>query len=150
MGRRFVLRPGTAVPQQMHEARVKAIVKSAPEEHREWLQNVLRDKNIKIQERKLSEAIERAGSTGQAVLEALPKFAKLAAKSRHQVAHPSEYDVSTGARFVFLGRGLRWLLRHCLLLDLGLTEEQVTSLIKRLREFENDLEQLASLRQASS
>jgi hypothetical protein len=141
---------GNAVPQQMHKARVKAIVESAPEEHREWLQNVLWDKNSKSQERKLSEAIERAGSTGRAVLEALPKFAKLAAKSRHKVAHPSEYDVSTGAQFVFLGCGLRWLLRHCVLLDLGLTEEQVTSLIKRLREFENDLQELATLRQASS
>lgn len=136
---------GTAVPQPVHTARVQAIVASAPQEHREWLRNVLGGKNSKGQERKLAEVIDRAGSTGQAVLTALPNFAMLAAKTRHKIAHPSSYDMDAGARFVFLGRCLRWMLRHCLLLDLGFIEEQVMALIKRSRDFEHDLGRLAAL-----
>lgn len=138
---------GTAIPADEHDERVRAIVESTPAEHRAWLKNVISGKNSKGQERKLREVVERAGSTGEAICNALPSFTAEAAKCRHKIAHPSAYDSGQGQSFTFVASGLRWLLRHCLLLDLGFTEDETTARISPLHAFQRDLDRLSSLRQ---
>lgn len=126
---------GTALPPADHDQRVDAIVAAAPLEHRSWAEQILRGKNSKGQRRKLREVLDRAGKTGARLEQALPGFVNRAVTARQQVAHPATYDEDAGARYLFLSLGLRWILRHCLLVDLGLDEDQVAAIIAACREF---------------
>ncbi len=131
---------GTALDSVAHDKRVDAIVEAAPLEHRSWTNEMLRGRNAKGQRRKLTEVLDYSGATGQAVLEAAPRFVDLALRSRHQVAHPSGSDRVAGAEYLAASYGLRWILRHCLLVELGIDDRRAAELIARCKPFSDELE----------
>ena len=136
---------GAAIDAELHEARVKAIVQAAPREHREWAKNVLSGKNQVGAKRRLQEVIERSGTTGQAVLAARQDFVSLAVSGRQQVAHPSVVDSEAGLRYLITASAIRQVLRHCLLVDLGVDSDAAGLLVVSNPVFAWCLEQLASL-----
>jgi hypothetical protein len=129
-----------------HTKRVDEVLALMPEEHREWVEERLRNGNTKGQRRKLDEVIQRSGSTGERIVAALPDFARLAIKARQQVAQPV-HDPShdAGQHLVYLGQAIRWLLRHCLLLDHGYDEAAVTALLSGCNALTVDLTLLGRL-----
>lgn len=131
---------GTTMDPNAHNQRVDAIVAAAPVEHRKWAEDVLRGKNTKGQTRKLNEVIERAGTTGVRIIEAVPKFVELAVSCRSKISHPSPLDEQAGARYLAATFGLRWLLRHCLLVDLGCSTDDVGRMLESRLAFRDDLE----------
>jgi hypothetical protein len=136
---------GASIDAELHEARVKAIVQAAPQEHREWAKNVLSGKNQVGAKRRLQEVIERSGTTGQAVLSARQDFVSLAVSGRQQVAHPSVVDSEAGLRYLITASAIRQVLRHCLLVDLGVDSDAAGLLVVSNPDFAWCLEQLASL-----
>lgn len=130
---------GTAVDPDEHDRRVTAVVDGSPVEHRAWVKEALAGRNQKGQRRKLNDLIERAGPTGQSILTAAPGFADLAIKCRQRVAHPGPSGEEPGAKYLAVSYGLRWMLRHCLLVDLGLNESKAAETIGACRVFENEL-----------
>lgn len=116
------------------QQQVDAIVAAAPEELRGWARDKLSDRNQKGQRKKLGELVARSGATGEVILADCPEFVKLAIASRNMVAHPG----SSGGEpttYLAVSYGLRWMLRHCLLVDLGLTEERAAELIGANKRF---------------
>lgn len=130
---------GTAVDARQHEERVDAIIAAAPVEHQAWAKDMLRSRNQKGQRRKLKDLIEQAGTTGEAVKASLPGFVDLAAQRRGSVAHPSTSARVRGEEHLAISYGLRWLLRHCLLVDLGLSQERAADLIARCKRFSDEI-----------
>jgi hypothetical protein len=55
---------------------------------------------------------------------------KLAIASRNMIAHPGPSGTEPGATYLAVSYGLRWMLRHCLLVDLGLSEHRAAELIR--------------------
>jgi hypothetical protein len=131
---------GTAMDPAAHDQRVNAIVAAAPTEHRIWAEDMLRGKNTKGQRRKLREIIERAGGTGTRIVDAAPRFIDLALSCRSKVAHPSPIEERGGQRYLAVSYGLRWLLRHCPLVDLGVSPDSVGRLVEERQSFTDDLE----------
>lgn len=126
-----------------HHARVDAIVAAAPAEFREWANQQLRERNAIGQRLKLEQLIERAGLTGAALLALNPNYVRNAVAGRRRVAHPTTYIDNTGAQFLFLANTLRWLITHCLLVDLGVRESEVARKISNDRHFLFDIESVA-------
>lgn len=122
----------------VHEHRAAEILASAPPEYHDWLRARLGG-NERGFRRKVDDIVELAGSTGQSVTEAYPRFAKSLVGARHGVAHATDFRESDGERYVYLSEPARWIARHVLLLELGLPEEVVTALIERNPKFRTDL-----------
>ncbi len=140
-----LLMDGSADHPKVHRQRAMEILAVAPVEHREWLAARL-ESNSKGLQRRITELVERAGSTGTRVLGELPEFVSLVTKTRRLVAHPTEGRKEHGERFLYLSGALRWVVRHCLLLELGLSEEVATELVTHCDAFKNDMHLLARLR----
>jgi hypothetical protein len=130
---------GTAIDPRQHEARVDAIVAAAPVEHRAWANDMLRSSNQKGQRRQLRDIIERADATGEAVVAAVPDSSTSPPRRRGNVAHPSSSARVRGEEYLAISYGLRWLLRHCLLVDLGLSQARATELVARCKRFSDEL-----------
>ena len=133
-----VLLDGHADDPIVHRKRAKAIIDSAPAEHREWLSARLSG-NQKGFSRRLTEIAEYAGTTGQIVTDAFPDFVKSVIATRNTVDHPSPLDPYEGERYLYLSNATRWLVRHCLLLQLGLDEPTVTTIIQESEAFHTDM-----------
>jgi hypothetical protein len=130
---------GTSLPADEHAVRVNAIVAGAPDEHKAWAREILSGKNQKGQRRQLQDLVDHARATGQAVIGAVPKFVDLAISCRQRVAHPNRASHPPGVEFLAVSRGLRWLLRHCILREMGINDDHATYLIRRCRTFDTDL-----------
>lgn len=135
---------GTSIDPSEHAKRVEDVVAAAPTAHQAWAREMLGGRNNKGQRRKLREVIERADDTGRRVLETVPDFERQAVKSRQMVAHPHSTGGEAGAMYIGISYGLRWILRHCLLVDLGLPTESASDLISRNRRFTGELDLLRS------
>ena len=122
------------------QQRVDAIVAAAPDELRGWARDKLSDRNHKGQTKKLNELVARSGTTGEAILVACPRFVKLAIASRNMVAHPGPSGREPGTTYLAVSYGLRWILRHCLLVDLGLSEDRAAELIGASKRFGDEQE----------
>lgn len=132
---------GTAVDPAEHRKRVDAIVAVAPAEHRVWANEMLRGRNQKGLGRKLKDIVERAGTTGDSLLAAVPRFVDVAVKHRGSVAHPGSSSTDApGAEYLAVSYGVRWLLRHCVLVDLGLTQDRASELVTTCKRFRDQLE----------
>jgi hypothetical protein len=84
--------------------------------------------------------VERSSKTGEAILGASPRFVELAIASRNMIAHPGSSGTEPGATYLAVSYGLRWMLRHCLLVDLGLSEDRAAELISACRQFGQEVE----------
>lgn len=130
---------GTAIDPEEHRQRVDAIVGAVPAEHRAWANEMLRGKNQEGLRRKLDEVVELAGTTGRSLVTAVPEFVDLALKHRGSIAHPDTSAQASGAEYLAVSYGLRWMLRHCLLVDLGLSQERAAELIAGCKRFSDQI-----------
>jgi len=130
----------------VHQHRKAEILASAPPEYRDWLRARL-GSNERGFRRKVHDIVELASSTGLAVTDAYPQFAKSLAGARNGVAHATDFRESDGERYLYLSEPARWIARHVLLLQLGLADEVVTTLIERNPQFQDDLRLLERMNQ---
>lgn len=118
---------------------MNAVLAGAPPEHRGWVKEALAGRNQKGQRRKLNDLVERAGPTGQLIVTAAPGFVDLAIKCRQRVAHPGPSGGEPGSKYLAVAYGLRWMLRHCLLVDLGLSNSKAAEVVASCRGFKDEV-----------
>lgn len=123
-----------------HVERVDAIIGAVPTEHQEWAERMLRPMNALGLRGKLSQLIERSGATGAAVVAANGRFVTDAIRVRNKTAHPSAFEDDDGPMFRYIAAALRWLLVHCLLVDVGLKSQRAAELIANQRQFHFDIQ----------
>jgi len=133
-------RAATKAARVAHAARVDAIVAAAPAEHQEWAERMLRPMNALGLRGKLSQLVERSGATGAAVVGANGRFVADATRVRNKTAHPSSFEDDDGPMFRYIAETLRWMLTHCLLVDVGLQSRRAEELIANQRQFQFDIQ----------
>jgi ApeA N-terminal domain 1/Apea-like HEPN len=130
------------VPSGEHEQRVQRVADAitGDDELRRWAVGALQPRTGKSTTRRLREVLELSGATGAAILEAVPDLVARANTARQRIAHPSDYATEDGVEMFFVARALRWIVRHCILLDLGFNQDEVAAIIAGCRLFIGDLD----------
>ena len=83
---------------------------------------------------------KRQGATGAAVVGANGRFVADATRVRNKTAHPSSFEDDDGPMFRYIAETLRWMLTHCLLVDVGLQSRRAEELIANQRQFQFDIQ----------
>ena len=131
---------GTAIPEDDHAARVTTIVDGSPEEHKQWVKNQLSGANRKGLGRQVREVCERSSKTASKISEVWPSFFDSAVSLRAKVAHGIPDASGDGAlRFLASATGLRWILRHVYLRELGLSDHDAAETIAQCLAFQQEL-----------
>jgi hypothetical protein len=125
------LRPKREFNEQVD--RILAAVDAGAPDLTSWVDRILRSRNSKSFSTQLDEILRKSATTGEQILAVLPTFVADVNTARQQVAHPTHGDVGADGRFLYLSGAVRWILRHCLLADLGLDQAKVTELVSRCR-----------------
>lgn len=131
---------GTAIPEEEHTARVTLIIEGSPSEHQQWVRDQIFGANKKGLRRQLHEVLERATSTEAKIVEAWPGFFDSIVALRSKVAHgiPATGG-DTVLRYLATATGLRWILRHVYLKELGLSDHDAAETISQCIPFEQEL-----------
>jgi hypothetical protein len=138
---------GDNVPDGEHQERVSRVVAAAPADLQEWTRRSLMGRGVKGRSRRMRELIEYAGATGLAIRGAVPDFERRIDRARGWVAHPSKHHPEKGREFYMLERSLRWLVRHALLLELGLSDDQAATVISDSMKFVEDLANIDAMQE---
>jgi Apea-like HEPN/ApeA N-terminal domain 1 len=121
-----------------HERRVNAILASAPDEHREWLRDVLAAAGEPSLRERLGSLLERTDDVIGPLLADRSAFLRTAILTRHQLTHPvtRKSELLPGPNAIYrLYRTLSFILRRCLLHELGFTSEQCQEFFARNRDY---------------
>lgn len=131
---------GTTIPQNEHETRVAEIVSRSPERYQQWVRGQLTGANTKGLRRQLNEVKTRSIDTVKKITEIWPDFFDSLVGLRSQIAHgiPSARRES-GLHHLAAAVGLRWILRHVYLLELGLSDQDASQTIAQCLAFEQEL-----------
>lgn len=126
----------TDLPASEHEARMKAILGTAPDPHRQWLSEKLQYSN----ELSLRRRLKRLSAKFSFLLDELVSDRKATINSindnRNYLTH---YDkklalhTARGGRLLYLVEVLKLLLQACLLWELGFTEVKIKEFLSRSR-----------------
>jgi ApeA N-terminal domain 1 len=136
-GDRFVQ---TLKPKEEHKARKKAVVEAVPECDREWVAKSLARSNEKTLRERVYELVESFGDVLFPLFEDLGEFAAGATDNRNYYTHYSERTreagrVVEGIELHELVTRLLFLVRACLLREMGFGDEQIKVLLGRDRTF---------------
>ena len=128
---------GSSVTKEERDQRNQRVLDSAPDDLREWLRSVLpRSRNRGLPSR-LMDVINHAGNTGTVISESVPNLVRRACAARNRVAHPNPRGAD-GWEYYVLYKALRWILRHCLLLELGYSQEEASERVRRCMAFDRE------------
>ena len=83
------------------------------------------------------DVINHAGNTGTVISESVPNLVRRACAARNRVAHPNPRGAD-GWEYYVLYKALRWILRHCLLLELGYSQEEASERVRRCMAFDRE------------
>ena len=104
-----------------------------------------RSKNEGKKPKKSSHAVrtlvEDSGSTGRSIESTQEDFVGFAARQRGAVGHVVDMHAgSRGEKFLVTSFGMRWMLRHIYLVQLGVSEDDASQLITRCDQFRQEIE----------
>jgi hypothetical protein len=120
-----------------HSQRISDIQKSVPGKHRAWLEAVLEYSNEPRLRHRLKEIVREVGPIATQLLgnrKERKRFVAAVVDTRNSIVHPPEGPrVSSsdnyGEKLHWLTERLSWLIKACLLREIGLPEDQVVRLI---------------------
>lgn len=129
---------GGQAPRAQHRERVKSIVASAPEGHREWLRSALAFSNeLRLRDRILK-LLEVVGPAVGPALGDADQFAAAATNTRNYHTHYGSgirARSASGEGLVRLADRLSLVVRACALTELGIDAQQVAALLARDRRY---------------
>ena len=136
-----------SLPRGEHRKRVREIVESAPDEHKEWLKEQLQDRNRKSLREQLREVVETAKATSQEIKEAWPEIFELACDCRNAVAHGQASTSRDFPRDCHASAvALHWVLRHVYLMELGVDSAGTNQMLQQHGGFTRCIAMLESWR----
>ncbi|TDW76414.1 hypothetical protein EV653_1565 [Kribbella pratensis] len=132
-----------------HKKRVQDVIAAidssgGSQEISDWARRVLQAANYKPLWLRIDELVKSTGAVGDAILDAAPTFARAAANARTGVAHggsSSSERPDSVARY-WHGVVLSWVLRACLLLQLGVPLAEVVERVLQKAPFQHAVEQI--------
>ena len=131
---------GSHIPRSEYSDLVNAAVQAVPAQRQDWFRGRVSNCNFKSFSKRIEEVVHRAGDTGGSIARAWPDFRKKVVDSRNRVAHGTS---SRDGERVFLYHsadvGLRWLLRHVYLLELGVANSCTDQIIQEDKQFKQDI-----------
>jgi hypothetical protein len=126
------------LPDHKHEARVEAILEKVPLEHREWLKGRLRYSNEVSLRSRVKELYGELPENVKGLVGPKKQFADEIVNTRNYLVHHSPELKDSALRGIELWRAttrLRLTLQVCLLRKMGFSEEEVSSAIRRSRDY---------------
>jgi hypothetical protein len=133
---------------EKHAERVAAIVNAAQAAGVDpamvgWAKAVLESRNDKPLRQRVDELLERSGEVGRRIVAAQPKFVGNLTGTRGPLSHSgSGGKLKTPDRY-FHAEALRWVIRTCLLLELGADPDRVQKVVLSREQFTWVLKHLA-------
>lgn len=128
---------GSSITKSERDDRNQRVIDSAPDDLREWVRSVLPASRNRGLPSRLMDVINHSGQTGTVVSDAVPNLARRACAARNQVAHPNPGGAD-GWEYFVLYKALRWILRHCLLLELGYSQDEAYERVNRCMAFDRE------------
>lgn len=136
-----------ADPEDVHERRIaairEAVLQGAPC-HWPWLEKRLEYSNEPSLNRRIKDIIQHVRPVAEELLgnsEARKAFVRQVVATRNSLAHPEgkpkDGAITGGPALHWTTQRLAWLLKSCLLLEIGLDMDRVTKLVKRHPSFQN-------------
>jgi len=125
--------------------RVVAVLQEGVEscDLRDYAIRVVRGGNYYPQRDKLRFLVENVSGVGEDVLSSAPTFIEDVKAVRDGLTHPSPAGNPGIERRFWLEQALRWVLRASLLKVLGVSEDEVTRLVRRNRNYQAAMSELA-------
>ena len=140
---------GSHIPSEEFNSLLDAAVQAIAPQRREWFHRKVGNCNVKPLSTRIEEIIHRAGNTGVSIERALPGFRRKVVESRNRVAHgSSSRDGERVLLYHSLALGLRWLLRHVYLLELGVPSDGTDQIIQNDGQFKRDIHLLEATESA--
>jgi hypothetical protein len=130
-----------------HKRRVQSVLaaldaEEVEEETKAWAKRVLSAANYKPLWSRIDELVRSTGAIGDAVLSANPDFAKISANGRTGVAHGGSSVTQDSVARYWHGDVLHWVLRACLLVELGVPLSTVERRVLEKYPFQHAVEQV--------
>ena len=110
-------------------AEIDRIIKQTVSQHRNEIARRLKGGNRKPFRAQLEELVQSCGEAAHRVLYKHPELVEHALQARNELAHTNPTTSSRWLRQIVL-RNLRWLMRHALLRELGLTVDQADAVFR--------------------
>ena len=136
-GKRFVQ---SLKPRDEHKARKKAVLDAIPEAERDWVQASLARSNDKTLRERVSELVESFGEALSPLFADIEEFAATATDNRNYYTHYSERTkeagrIVEGYDLYELVERLLFLVRACVLREMGFENEAIKVLLRQDRAF---------------
>jgi hypothetical protein len=130
-----------------HAARVESIISAArdaivDDASVQWAHRVLKQRNDKPLSDQIRELVESTGEVGVSVLTASPDFGQAAAGWRAGVSHPGGGRARDPVERYWHGEVLRWIVRARILIDLGISPEEVARRVLGRAKFTHTVDQI--------
>jgi hypothetical protein len=111
----------------------------------EYATRVIKGGNYFPQQDQLYKLLEYSGPVGRDILDAMPHFIKAVKDIRNGLTHPNS-QANPGALYRHrVEQGFRWILRACLLKEIGFDDQKIQSLLDRNSVYSFDLGELADV-----
>jgi hypothetical protein len=100
---------------------------------------VIKRSNYFPQQDQYKKLLEYSGKAGDDILAIEPDFAKIVTEIRNRITHSSSRSNRGVVRRHQLKQALRWVVRACLLKELGFGDEQISTLLERNRHYDSEI-----------
>jgi hypothetical protein len=114
-------------------------------ELQEYATRVIKGGNYFPQHDQLSKLIEYSGPVGRDILDAMPHFIKAVKDIRNGLAHPNSQSNPGAVYRHRVEQAFRWIVRACLLKEIGFDEQKIQTLLDRNSSYVFDLGELADV-----
>jgi len=140
---------GKELPRTRHRQRVTTIVDALenadiPAEDCEWAKRILESRNDRPLWMVIEDLLKAAGRLGDLALEAAPDFCHTVAGARTGVSHGGAHPILDAPSRLWYGESLRWIVRAHLLIELGLSLDDVERRVDRKASFRHVLSEVAT------
>jgi hypothetical protein len=135
--------------QPYSKAQIDSVI-AAIEEHlpdndlREYAVRVVRGGNFFPQPEQFGKLLDYTGKVGANILATEPNFVKAVKDVRNGLTHPNSKGNPGVLRRYHLEQALRWVVRTCLLKELGFKDDTLHKLLQRNRYYGSEIAELGS------
>lgn len=122
----------------LHHKRIEEIMSGVPDEHRTWLEEVLRHSNEPRLQQRLDDLMGYVGGSLTSIVRDETTFTRLVKNTRHYLTHFDNHQkkkAAVGADLYWLTRKVHFLLVACLLIEIGFTGSEIKEFFETNHEF---------------
>lgn len=127
-------------PEEEYKRRVGLVVDAVPDEHKSWLEQKLYFSNHKPLKKRLIELISVASGLIDSLIPDPEEFSRWVADTRNYLTHVDRTDkkrIADGGYLDALTSCLLWLFRIHLLLEIGFSHDQCSTLLSKNRVYQD-------------